>query len=514
MSGRHRRLLPPRTVNKRVMGAGIAGVAAVFAIAPVAVADPVAPTTSEAPADPTVAPVTDAPSTDAPTTDTPTSDTPTSDTPTSDAPSTDTPTSDAPSADAPSADAPSASARPGRVKAADKGPRAAVTTEAVAADFGFQKIRVGVQKKSGAWVPPDATTAGTELTIVETGPNVIGSGVTVCTTVANTATATDDPTATFCQPGASQSLARVTPAVIVEPGPATLDSANYYLAAPGDTVTVTQTTVNAHYLRDTATGTVPPCVIPDQQFPLCSVPTDVVFEDNGLPPEAADDTALGLVNQPLDIDVLANDTSQGAPESITDVTSPAHGTASVVTPSGGGAPHIAYTPAANFVGHDSFLYTLSTPNGTDTARVDVTVVAPPPTAVDDSATTVSGQAVTVQVLANDDANGGGALSVQSVGNPAHGTASINGSSIVYTPAADFVGTDTFTYTAVTAFGTDTATVTVVVTAPVVPDNNDTNALANTGVPSAELVDIGAGLLLVGGAATLFGRRRRPRGRHV
>src|SRR4051812_44428772 len=41
----------------------------------------------------------------------------------------------------------------------------------VAPDFGFQKIRVGVQIKSGAYVPDGTNTGGTTVDIVETGPN-------------------------------------------------------------------------------------------------------------------------------------------------------------------------------------------------------------------------------------------------------------------------------------------------------------------------------------------------------
>ncbi|MEM6253280.1 MAG: Ig-like domain-containing protein, partial [Cyanobacteria bacterium P01_D01_bin.156] len=65
---------------------------------------------------------------------------------------------------------------------------------------------------------------------------------------------------------------------------------------------------------------------------------------------------------------------------------------------------------------------------------------------------------------------GAALSITSVGTPDQGgTVSISGGTLVYTPASDFNGQETFTYTVQDALGaTDTATVTVTV-APV----NDT-----------------------------------------
>ncbi|GLX96734.1 hypothetical protein Hesp01_46840 [Herbidospora sp. NBRC 101105] len=84
----------------------------------------------------------------------------------------------------------------------------------------------------------------------------------------------------------------------------------------------------------------------------------------------------------------------------------------------------------------------------------------PTTATNDTATTPQDQAVTIPVLAND--TGAGAT-ITGVSTPAHGTATITGSTIVYTPPAGRSGTDTFTYTITTSCGTSTATVTVAVT---------------------------------------------------
>lgn len=89
----------------------------------------------------------------------------------------------------------------------------------------------------------------------------------------------------------------------------------------------------------------------------------------------------------------------------------------------------------------------------------------PPVAVDDTATTSENTAVTVDVLANDSDPDGDSLTVTGVTQPAHGTAAVNGNKTVYTPATDYVGTDSYTYTISDGNGgTDTATVTVTVTA--------------------------------------------------
>jgi hypothetical protein len=52
----------------------------------------------------------------------------------------------------------------------------------------------------------------------------------------------------------------------------------------------------------------------------------------------------------------------------------------------------------------------------------------------------------VNVLANDSDPDGGTLSVTAVGTAANGVTSTNGSTVTYTPAAGFVGGDSFSYT--------------------------------------------------------------------
>jgi hypothetical protein len=77
------------------------------------------------------------------------------------------------------------------------------------------------------------------------------------------------------------------------------------------------------------------------------------------------------------LDVLANDSSlpdMGEVLTVAAITSPAHGTA-VVAPNGAG---ILYTPTPNYIGTDSFTYTISDGHGgTATATVTVTVLDRP-----------------------------------------------------------------------------------------------------------------------------------------
>ena len=87
------------------------------------------------------------------------------------------------------------------------------------------------------------------------------------------------------------------------------------------------------------------------------------------------------------------------------------------------------------------------PTNCVTSTVSVTVSNPGPVAAADSVTTVKGDPVTLNVLANDSEPGGDPLTVRETSTPAHGTTVINADgTITYSPAAGYVGTDSFTYT--------------------------------------------------------------------
>ncbi len=90
-----------------------------------------------------------------------------------------------------------------------------------------------------------------------------------------------------------------------------------------------------------------------------------------------------------------------------------------------------------------------------------------PTAVDDSASTKEGVAISIDVLRNDSDPDGDTLSVARVTQPTNGSVVISSSldQVIYTPANKFEGTDSFSYTVTDGKGgTDTAIVTVSVIA--------------------------------------------------
>ncbi len=162
-------------------------------------------------------------------------------------------------------------------------------------------------------------------------------------------------------------------------------------------------------------------------------------------PAAAADSAATDEDEPVTVDVLANDTDvDGDALRVESVSHPAHGTARI-TPGGG----VAYAPDADWHGTDRFAYTAADGNGgTGAAEVVVVVEAvnDAPVAVADTAATSEDEPVTVDVLANDTDIDGDALRVESVSPPAHGTALAGADGVVYAPEADWHGTDRFTYT--------------------------------------------------------------------
>jgi alpha-tubulin suppressor-like RCC1 family protein len=179
-------------------------------------------------------------------------------------------------------------------------------------------------------------------------------------------------------------------------------------------------------------------------------------------PDVRDDTASTQAGVVITVPVLANDSDpDGDPLTITAVTQPSHGTAQITTDG------IRYTPGGSYSGSDAFTYTAKDStgaSGTASVRVSVAPANYAPFGGDDRATTAEDTAVVVQVLDNDYDPEGASLSVSAVTQPSHGHTAVEGSTVRYTPAADFWGTDSFTYVVSDgAGGTDTVAVAVTVT---------------------------------------------------
>ena len=192
---------------------------------------------------------------------------------------------------------------------------------------------------------------------------------------------------------------------------------------------------------------------------------DSIIYDAGVntAPNAVADAATAIENQSVVVDVLDNDTdAQNDTLSVSAFTQGTNG-AVIELPDG----TLQYTPNPDFFGQDTFSYTVSDPDGlTDTEIVTITVneqgVNTAPTAVADAASTIEEQSVIIDVIENDTDPENDALTIDVFSQGQNGVVSQDASgNLVYTPNANFVGTDTFTYTVSDTGGlTDQATVTV------------------------------------------------------
>lgn len=200
---------------------------------------------------------------------------------------------------------------------------------------------------------------------------------------------------------------------------------------------------------------------------------DVAFSglatDCNEPPAASDDSAVTEEGSAVSVAVLANDSDpDGDDLSVSTVSDPANGTATINADN-----TVTYTPDAGFTGTDTFTYTAFDGEYEDTATVTVTVEARPntaPVANDDTATTPRNTAVTIRVLANDSDADGDALTLTGVTQPSSGVATANADgTVTYTPAINFNGSVTFSYTIDDSHGgTATGQVTVNVGEPGAP----------------------------------------------
>jgi putative nucleotidyltransferase with HDIG domain len=213
------------------------------------------------------------------------------------------------------------------------------------------------------------------------------------------------------------------------PGAPALETAGD--TAPDTTATTTPTTTSTTVPGTTAPPpTEPPTTGPPATTPTTTPPTTA--PPRALP-TANPDVASTNEDVAVTIDVLAND-------------SPGLTLASVDTPGSGttqtSAGKVRYVPAANTNGTDSFGYEACDAAGNctrSTVAVRVNPVNDPPVAANDSASTVWGEAVTVNVLNNDVDIDGDALRVPAVTLDGPGTASTNGTTVTYVSPIDFTG---------------------------------------------------------------------------
>jgi hypothetical protein len=121
---------------------------------------------------------------------------------------------------------------------------------------------------------------------------------------------------------------------------------------------------------------------------------------------------------------------------------PANGSASLSSNT------LTYTPAANFNGPDSLTFTASAgiiASPPNQVSLWINAVNDVPSATAQTVSGVEDDSLSI-ILAGSDADGD-SLTYALVSSPAHGSASLSSNTVTYTPASNYNGTDSFTFTA-------------------------------------------------------------------
>ncbi len=142
-------------------------------------------------------------------------------------------------------------------------------------------------------------------------------------------------------------------------------------------------------------------------------------------------TSINLTSAITGVDIAA----------VNIASSPSHGTVSV------SGETVTYMPSSTFYGGtDSFTYTAINPSGHSAPATITVTVTPMNVPIAPPLYVATSKGTNVLIDASAEANGTQPLTGTRVATqPTHGTATASGEQILYTPAAGFVGTDTFSY---------------------------------------------------------------------
>jgi YD repeat-containing protein len=177
-------------------------------------------------------------------------------------------------------------------------------------------------------------------------------------------------------------------------------------------------------------------------------------------PKAGDDPfTYSYGSGPLVFDPRTNDYDPaGLAFTIVGISPPQFGSATFTPTS------VTYTaPTTHIAQTDVFSYTIQNSAGlVSSAFVTVALTNAQPIANPDAVSTVQNQPVTFDPRQNDSDPGGNTLSITAVTTPSHGAASFTATSVTYTPATGFVGSDSFGYSIANGVG-GTASSTISVT---------------------------------------------------
>jgi VCBS repeat-containing protein len=156
-------------------------------------------------------------------------------------------------------------------------------------------------------------------------------------------------------------------------------------------------------------------------------------------PVATDQTATTAEDAAQPVTLSGSDV-EGDPLAFSIVTGPSHGVLS------GAAPSLIYTPAADYNGNDSFTFTANdglADSQVAIVTIEITPVNDAPAAAGQSVTTAEDGARSVTLTASD--VDGDPLIFSIVAGPSHGVLSGAAPNLTYTPAANYNGSDSFTF---------------------------------------------------------------------
>src|SRR5882724_6714326 len=342
---------------------------------------------------------------------------------------------------------------------------------------------------SYSYTPDDSKTAVQALGAGETATDEFsytvsdGHGGSANATLTITVTGTNDPPVANPDEATTAEDTPVTIAVLgndtdVDGDPLTVSSASalHGTVVINDNGTLTYTPAANYNGPDTISYTANDGTVDSNVATVAVTVTPV----NDPPVAVNDDPVTTAEDTAVTVTVLGNDTDvDGDPLTVSSA-SALHGTV-IINDNG----TLTYTPAANYNGPDTISYTANdgtVDSNVATVAVTVTPVNDPPVAVDDSVTTAEDTPILVSMLANDTDTENDPLTAVIVSGPTHGTLTVNADGgYVYTPNADYNGSDSFTYKANDgAADSNVATVSITVTAV-----NDAPVAHNDSLSGAE-----------------------------
>jgi Concanavalin A-like lectin/glucanases superfamily/Bacterial Ig domain len=160
-----------------------------------------------------------------------------------------------------------------------------------------------------------------------------------------------------------------------------------------------------------------------------------------LPPLATNQTVIVAENSTTNITLTGFD-PQNLPLTYSVLTKPVHGALT------GTPPNLAYRPVTNFYGDDAFTFDVNngiTNSSPATVSLVVTQLFYPPTAFSQTLTNLENTALPVTLTGSDPQND--PLTYSILTQPSHGTLSGTAPNLVYQPAKNYLGNDTFTFQA-------------------------------------------------------------------